>query len=93
MVLSMQVWQRVLRRFGKKTCLFCGYMVSGISCCCNHGDDDVIQFYIPTIISFSMLPMRELDESYHEAWWKITILYIVAVINGWGISGMYLAAW
>ncbi|XP_065890144.1 sodium-dependent lysophosphatidylcholine symporter 1-B-like isoform X2 [Dysidea avara] len=76
MVLSMQVWQRVLRRFGKKTCLFCGYM-----------------FYIPTIISFSMLPMRELDESYHEAWWKITILYIVAVINGWGISGMYLAAW
>lgn len=51
------------------------------------------QFYIPTIISFSVLPMREDDETQQDAWWKIAILYIVGVINGIGISGMYLASW
>ena len=53
----------------------------------------ILQFYIPTIISFSFLPMIDEGESEHEAGWKIGILYLVAVINGIGFGGMYLAAW
>ena len=51
------------------------------------------QLYIPTVISFAMLPMIDEDETEREGWWKITIVYVTAVINGIGVSGMYLAAW
>jgi len=40
-----------------------------------------------------MLPMVDEDETQQEAWWKITLVYIVGVINGLGVSGMYLAVW
>ena len=53
----------------------------------------MLQLYIPTVISFSMLPMIEEDESEAHGWWKIALVYVNAVINGCGISGMYLAAW
>ena len=53
----------------------------------------ILQLYIPTVISFAMLPMLEEDESEQHGWWKIAIVYVDAVINGFGISGMYLAAW
>ena len=91
MVISMQGWQRVIRRFGKKTCLFSGYMVSMTYLLLV--TMVMLQLYIPTVISFAMLPMLGEDESEQEGWWKIAIVYVDAVINGFGISGMYLAAW
>ena len=53
----------------------------------------MLQIYIPTIISFTVLPMIEEGETEQEGWWKIALVYVMGVINGVGIGGMYLAAW
>ena len=93
MVISMQGWQRVIRHYGKKTCLFSGYVVRSPCVYVTGCHGDLFQLYIPTVITFSMLPKLEDDESEAEGWWKVAIVYVNGVINGIGVGGMYLAAW
>lgn len=83
----------MIKRYGKKMCLFSGYMVRITCCCLLLVTMATLQIYIPTIISFTVLPMIEEGESEREGWWKIALVYAMGIINGVGIGGMYLAAW